>query len=242
MADQTGTSVFDMDKLTVTQEQRSPFTLSKVPGIRQGAGQAAQIANQAFLLGCPGVDAKLVNGDRWQTITGNMHEETQGDWYGKVVGSRKQEILRDDTHWVIGNLTQMVIGNVCILIVGSHVESHVGAYVISFVAPMTENHAATKSVNEPFEFKVEGGEFSLKGWEVGIVPTIGIEVTGVKLGVTGLKGETEVLKLTSEALCARMHIGAAKIVALDTKLGALLAKAQPAVNAAPGGTIISPVS
>jgi len=233
MADQRGTSVFDMDSLTVTQTQRSPFALSRVPSITGDAAQPGLIARQNFLHRCPGVDVKLVHGDRWQTITGNMHEETEGDWYGKVVGSLKREILRDETVWVIGNATRMVMGNVFSVVVGTFTGSHVGAYIISFVAPMTEIHASTKNIVETHKNETEFVETKIV-WLFEYVGISGLKLETVmaKVSLGGIKADVYALHAISEVIKTKLHLLEAAGAALEAKLG-LRVKVQPTANAAP---------
>jgi hypothetical protein len=233
MAEKSGTSVFDMDRLTVTQSRHSPFALSKVPGINQGAGSGLRIDTKFFLSDCPGTDVKLVHGQRWQTITGDMHEEIQGDWFGKVFGSVKQETLQDETVWVIGNATRMVIGNVFSTVVGTFTGAHVGAYIISFVAPMTEIHASTKNIVETHKFETEFFEAKIVWifeW-VGI-PGLKIETVGAKVSLGGIKADVYALHAISEAIKTKLHLLEAAGAALEAKLG-LKAKVQPTANAAP---------
>ena len=141
MAEQTGTSVFDMDKLTVTQDRFSPFALSKVPGIDKGAGQGYDITRKYFLVGCPGDDVKLIHGQRWQKITGDMHEEIDGDRIGKISGSETKEIDQNETRTVIGSSTCFFGGTQVVTNASAKLSTHVGAVL--------EQHTSPRTINQP---------------------------------------------------------------------------------------------
>ena len=198
------------------------------------------ITTPTALAGCVGIDAKLVHGDRWQTIDANFTEMIYGDVKSTIFGNQIHTVMTNQTLTTIGNVTHMIVGtlnavnvgSITHMIIGTYLGTYISPHTVNFISPMTENHAAPKTVNEPLYMKTSAIELASVGVAQGNTG-LKVESVGVGIGVTGLKVEATALKQKSEALSAAMQGLLGRIIPLDGKVGAMAAKANPRVNAGP---------
>jgi hypothetical protein len=199
----------------------SPFDAAPLPqGVQSFGGKTIT-----------GQDCKIIHGDIWEQIgtsswdVGNATTIIQGDQHFDVdgeadikLGSRTLHIFKDDKVIEDGNRDVTVSGT------------------------DTETYASPREIEEPSHWESNDTDMGWKGYiaEVCALKTEACLVLHLEL--KDLHVCVELFKATGDFLSNKIQGLVSRINVLDAKVGALDAKAEPRVNAAPTESVTAPIA
>lgn len=192
------------------------------------------ITTPMALAGCTGIDAKLVHGDRWQTIQGNMTEMIVLNEMTTIMGNQQHTVLLNRTTTIIGNdmltivgtFTELIVGTSMYMQVGAELKTNVAPTIHNFISPLTENHCSPRVINEPtntmelfgVKFQVSATSNTIVGVQCQIVG-LSLQVIGVSTAIIPV--ESQIKGLTILLCLLTSTLGAAKLdaIAIDLNPG-----------------------
>jgi hypothetical protein len=220
-------SVFD-GAVKIGRAVRDPGTDKKLPPV--GSLSYGAIKSVTALSGTTGVDACLIQGNKWQELKGQHTENVLQHHLLTIQGNRQEMVVGNHTHTIVGNTNTTQIG--------THNQTNIAARNDTCVQPYTENHSQPDYKNQPTQTmgsastehqdKEEAKHFH--GFEWNVIGT-SVEVTGVKaehksvaLDVTNVKADFEMMHAESKsfhqnlsALASDIHGGKLKAAATHAK-------------------------
>lgn len=103
-----------------------------------------QISSAIGLSGCTGIDVKLVHGNQWQQIEGDLTTNIGSNETRNVVGN--QDLT------TAGNVEETIVGNLTTTIIGAELHTNMSVQNHTRAAPRTEVHMGSKQQSEPGMF------------------------------------------------------------------------------------------
>jgi hypothetical protein len=208
-----------------------------------GALSWGGITGESAVAGTTGADCKLVNGDRWQQISGNHTENIDIDLQSTVSGNQVHTVTGNETIQIAGNATRDIIGNLTTSIIGAEIRSNIGVQNYTYVAPTSRMHAGERgteesggffeSVHMQYEWHLFAGEINAVKMEQTLT-----ELTYVLLKTEGVSFETKAVEIANGVHGLKIEAGemsalikAAKSEVDGTALVARLVKASAEVRA-----------
>ncbi len=198
----------------------------------QGSAPLNTIALETFLPGTTGVDCKLVNGDRWQEITGKMTQDVGGDktstyggaftetYNGDVTRNMNGASFEENYYGAGGNTRDYY----------THLEEtfYLGHKQSNYVEELEVRTSKSEAIQQfswesnPCKAEALGFGFTIAGVDIGIATILqfesgvfGISFRGLELGYSGFRFEYG--GLTQEAKAMKSVIDT-----LEVEVGALV--------------------
>lgn len=191
------------------------------------------------------VDCKIIHGDRWQDISGNMTQHIHAKKTSTYDGEFKDTYNSDVTRDMFGTVTETYYD--------SENRTHCGKVDETNLDVMTQEDPAPKFEHKAWVAEAVGGEFHTVGGKAEFLGAgatfaggevkgvgVGIDVCGLDVGIKGLvmemniakdgfhfaKIEAEFLKNKLEPLLVKLGIMHSKAQAAETSTGAALGPNQ----------------
>ena len=195
------------------------------------------ITTPIALATCIGIDAKLVHGDRWQQIEGNVTVN--------IFKNNTITIFQNEIYIVLGNRTTNIVGNYTKIIIGvynhttinAHIQLNISIRNNTYISPKNETHVAPKNTDEPtgffrkiaqcFQFDIFQFSFTAIKIDTAINMT---EAVLSKFEMIAIHTEAKGVENTAEG-------GNMTLIALENKLDAIgtrIQGLQPSVGALKG--------
>ncbi|MEW6366066.1 MAG: hypothetical protein AB1714_15660 [Acidobacteriota bacterium] len=148
------------DKSTkIGRRVADPITDDTLPS--SGSLSWGSITSDAALAGTTGVDCKLVHGDRWQQIDGNLTENINKDVRTTILCNHNHTVIQNQTNSITGNQNETVTGNRTGTITGSENQTNIGTRNCVQVAPVSRLNSAPDQQQEPTtKIRILGIEFT----------------------------------------------------------------------------------
>jgi hypothetical protein len=220
-------SVFD-GAVKIGRAVRDPGTDKKLPEV--GSLSYGAIKSATALAGTTGVDACLIQGNKWQELKGQHTENVLQHHLLTIQGNRQEMVAGNHTHTIVGNTNTTHIG--------THNHTNISPRNDTFVHTRTENHTEEEHQNQPTgrndvassENKDVEESKHFHGLEWNVIG-VAFEVVGVKtehksvaLDVTNVKADFEMMHAESKsfhqnlsALASDIHGGKLKVAATHAK-------------------------
>lgn len=221
-------SVFD-GSVKVKRAVSDPGTDKKLPNM--GSLSYGAIKSPTALAGTTGVDACLIQGNKWQELKGQHTENVLQHHLLNIQGNRQE--------MVVGNHTHTIVGNTNATHVGTHNHTNISPRNDTFVHTRTENHSEEEHQNQPTgrnemttsehtntedesHFKLK--EMTMTLFKMESVVT-GLENKNLFVGVHGLAAEAKILHHKSEALESKLQGFVSEVVPAKLKVAGAHIKA-----------------
>jgi hypothetical protein len=221
-----------------------PITDDTLPS--PGALNWKAITTPAALAGTVGVDVKLVHGDYWSTIQGNMTLMVGGNLMTTVSKNQIWTVMTNSILTIMGTYIKTVIGTHVESYLASHIQLHLASSIYLFVGAHTEVHCAPRTIVEPTGwYKVIGfkGEIVAVSNVLTYVAKTEVNTSAwafnlYKLEITLVKTEAKVTDNKLKMLATNAEVLKALVGALRGKVNAAHVKAS--VEAAVGPQVAAP--
>lgn len=234
-------SVFD-EQIKTPLRVDDPLSDRSLPG----AGKLSWTAkNRAQALdGTAGIDAKLVHGDRWQTIDANFTEQIAEIVDTHIGGDERHRVMGDLTIKIHGNQQETIMQTYTHTIVGNHVQSNLAARSDTYGGPHTITHLnveqkadSTKWFNwEPYKFEIIGRSIGVNvvkmeaTYQTHEVNAIKLELLGVGVEAALIKEETKLVRNEKELVKNDIHPLKNNIAAVQPRVAPLRAEVSLRVS------------
>lgn len=237
-------SVFD-GAVKIGRAVRDPGTDKKLPEV--GSLSYGAIKSATALAGTTGVDACLIQGNKWQELKGQHTENVLQHHLLNIQGNRQEMVTGNHTHTIVGNTNTTHIG--------THNQTNISPRNDTFVHTRTENHSEEEHQNQPTgrnemtssehtqteeeqHFKLNEVTMTLFKME-SVVTCLENKTLGV--GVHGIVAEAKVLHHASEALESKLQAFASEVVPAKLKVaGAHIKAIGASLNAGVAANADSP--
>ena len=131
-------SVFD-GSIVTPRAVPDPFTDHLLPP--PGALDYGSITSLTALAGTTGVDACLIQGDKWQQLVGNHTENVAMDHKLQITGNRAEQVTGNHQHTIVGTTNTTFVG--------VHNQTNIAPRNDTYNHTRTENHAESEHINQP---------------------------------------------------------------------------------------------
>ena len=224
-----------------------PFTDHTLPP--PGALDYSSITALTALAGTTGVDACLIQGDKWQQLVGNHTENVAIDHKLQITGNRSEQVTGNHQHTIVGttNTTH----------VGVHNQTNVAPRNDTFNHVRTENHAEQEHQNQPtgrmestntektetkeeHHLKIDEWSVIQAKWEY---TTFNLENKATNIAYNGISAEAKQFEHKSHLVETKLQAFATETVPAKLKAAGTHAKAILAnLNAGLAGNTNSPTA
>ena len=209
----------------------SPATDNKTPAF--GSLPAGSMTSLTGLAGTTGTDAKLIHGDRWQQIDGNLTENIKDDL--------KTHVLADEIWTVDGDYTMKVVGDTKDTRQGETKEYYIAESRFEYTTEHTDlHHDQDHTINLTHTYDILHTEIEVKSVDIALKGmvfegkgtvvdatiakaeawAVGAEAWGVGVAAGHFKNELVTLDVQEKASKLEMHGVRGRLDALESQAGA----------------------
>jgi hypothetical protein len=236
--------VFD-GSVKVKRAVSDPGTDKKLPSM--GSLSYGAIKSATALAGTTGVDACLIQGNKWQELKGQHTENVLQHHLLTIQGNRQEMVVGNHTHTIVGNTNNTHVG--------THNHTNISPRNDTFVHTRTENHSEEEHQNQPIgrnestssehtntedEQHFKGTEYTMTMLKLEATVT-NLEHKTLSVGVHGINSEAKIMHHTSEALENKLQGFVSEVVPAKLKAaGAHIKAVGASLNAGVAANSDSP--